>query len=90
MAIPAHKTEYFIIENSNLQKKANTAVDFALKRAVDISSLVLPVSGKTNALNFGVWGWPQLCRFLIVHDFQLANDDVPVLVPLSPFFGNIL
>ena len=25
MAIPAHKTEYFIIENSNLQKKANTA-----------------------------------------------------------------
>lgn len=26
MAIPAHKTEYFIIENSNLQKKANTAL----------------------------------------------------------------
>ena len=26
MAVPAHKTEYFIIENSNLQKKANTAV----------------------------------------------------------------
>ena len=25
MAGPAHKTEYFIIENSNLQKKANTA-----------------------------------------------------------------
>ena len=25
MAIPAHKTEYFIIENSILQKKANTA-----------------------------------------------------------------
>ena len=25
MAVPAHKTEYFIIENSNLQKKANTA-----------------------------------------------------------------
>ena len=25
MTIPAHKTEYFIIENSNLQKKANTA-----------------------------------------------------------------
>ena len=24
MAVPAHKTEYFIIENSNLQKKANT------------------------------------------------------------------
>lgn len=28
MAIPAHKTEYFIIENSNLQKKANTAAVF--------------------------------------------------------------
>ena len=27
MAIPAHKTEYFIIENSNLQKKANTATE---------------------------------------------------------------
>ena len=26
MAVPAHKTEYFIIENSNLQKKANTAL----------------------------------------------------------------
>lgn len=26
MAVPAHKTEYFIIENSNLQKKANTAI----------------------------------------------------------------
>ena len=29
MAIPAHKTEYFIIENSNLQKKANTALNTA-------------------------------------------------------------
>ena len=73
-----------------LKSNRSGLVDFALKRAVDISSLVLPVSGKTNALNFGVWGWPQLCRFLIVHDFQLANDDVPVLVPLSPFFRNIL
>ena len=73
-----------------LKSNLSGLVDFALKRAVDISSLVLPVSGKTNALNFGVWGWPQLCRFLIVHDFQLANDDVPVLVPLSPFFRNIL
>ena len=73
-----------------LKSNRSGLVDFALKRAVDISSLVLPVSGKTNALNFGVWGWPQLCRFLIVHDFQLANDDVPVLVSLSPFFGNIL
>ena len=27
---PAHKTEYFIIENSNLQKKANTAQGFWL------------------------------------------------------------
>lgn len=27
MAVPAHKTEYFIIEKSNLQKKANTAVN---------------------------------------------------------------
>lgn len=27
MAVPAHKTEYFIIENSNLQKKANTAIE---------------------------------------------------------------
>lgn len=25
MAVPAHKTEYFIIEKSNLQKKAYTA-----------------------------------------------------------------
>lgn len=73
-----------------LKSNRSGLVDFALKRAVDISSLVLPVSGKTNALNFGVWGWPQLCRFLIVHDFQLANDDVPVLVSLSPFFRNIL
>ena len=73
-----------------LKSNRSGLVDFALKRAVDISSLVLPVSGKTNALNFGVWGWPQLCRFLSVHDFQLANDDVPVLVPLSPFFRNIL
>ena len=73
-----------------LKSNRSGLVDFALKRAVDISSLVLPVSGKTNALNFGVWGWPQLCRFLVMHDFQLANDDVPVLVPLSPFFGNIL
>ena len=24
MAVPAHKTKYFIIESSNLQKKANT------------------------------------------------------------------
>ena len=73
-----------------LKSNRSGLVDFALKRAVDISSLVLPVSGKTNALNFGVWGWPQLCRFLVMHDFQLANDDVPVLVPLSPFFRNIL
>ena len=29
MAVPAHKTEYFIIENSNLQKKANTPNYFA-------------------------------------------------------------
>ena len=33
MAIPAHKTEYFIIENSNLQKKANTACIFVIKLA---------------------------------------------------------
>lgn len=56
----------------------------------DFSSLVLPVSGKTNALNFGVRGRAPLCRFTIMHDFQLANNDVPVLVPLSPFLGNIL
>ena len=73
-----------------LKSNRSGLVDFALKRAVDISSLVLPVSGKTNALNFGVWGWPQLCRFLFMHDFQLADDDVPILVSLSPFFGNIL
>ena len=70
-----------------LKSNRSGLLDFALKRAVDISSLVLPVSGKTNALNFGVWGWPQLCRFLIVHDFQLANDDVPVLVPLESIFS---
>ena len=73
-----------------LKSNRSGLVDFALKRAVDISSLVLPVSGKTNALNCGVRGRAPLCRFMIMHDFQLANNDVPVLVPLSPFFGNIL
>ena len=73
-----------------LKSNRSGLVDFALKRAVIFHRSFLPVSGKTNALNFGVWGWPQLCRFLIMHDFQLANDDVPVLVPLSPFLGNIL
>ena len=27
MAVPAHKTEYFIIENSNLQKEATKSVN---------------------------------------------------------------
>ena len=65
-------------------------VDFALKRAVVFRRSFLPVSGKTNALNFGVRGRAPLCRFMIMHDFQLANNDVPVFVPLSPFLGNIL
>ena len=34
MAVPAHKTEYFIIENSNLQKKANTATISAVAYSV--------------------------------------------------------
>ena len=32
MAVPAHKTEYFIIEKSNLQKKANTADFFKIQQ----------------------------------------------------------
>ena len=36
MAIPAHKTEYFIIENSNLQKKANTACGIVYSQVIDI------------------------------------------------------
>ena len=71
-----------------LKSNRSGLVDFALKRAVH--PLVSPVLGKTNALNLGVRGRAPLCRFTIMHDFQLANNDVPVLVPLSPFLGNIL
>ena len=74
----------------NAEEQPERSCGFCTETGGDFSSLVLPVLGKTNALNFGVWGWPQLCRFLFMHDFQLANNDVPVLVPLSPFFGNIL
>ena len=52
--------------------------------------MLTPVSGKTNALNFGVRGRAPLCRFMIMHDLQSANNDIPVFVPLSPFLGNIL
>ena len=45
MAIPAHKTEYFIIENSNLQKKANTAAKGHVRIVYSFASaLVTPLA----------------------------------------------
>ena len=41
MAVPAHKTEYFIIENSNLQKKANTPGNRNIKTAA--ANVMLPL-----------------------------------------------
>ena len=82
-----------IEEYKKLKQETDTKVEnyrVQYNKCGDFSSLVLPVSGKTNALNFGVRGRAPLCRFMIMHDFQLANNDVPVFVPLSPFFCNIL
>lgn len=44
MAIPAHKTEYFIIENSILQKKANTAQSYIAKNKGETLPIVVEVS----------------------------------------------
>ena len=43
MAVPAHKTEYFIIENSNLQKKANTPLNVNCNLYVRYQKAYCPV-----------------------------------------------
>ena len=48
MAVSAHKTEYFIIERSSLQKKANTAERFEMYEPLCQSQAVLREQPSSN------------------------------------------
>lgn len=70
-----------------LKRNRSGLADFAW--AMMFHRLFARFRGKQCVKLWGL-GEPHLCCFLFIHDFQLANDDIPVPVSLSPFFDNIL
>ena len=74
----------------NAEERPERSCGFCTGTGGDFSLLALPVLGKTNALNFGVWTEPNYAVFLIMHDFQMANNDVFVVAEYSPLCHYII